>query len=161
MCLQSCTFVENPRSTRCNQFIILFWWTSVTVVAGHEGFCSRYNNNWYMLLAFTRATTSHQELGHRTQWQLSWSTAVTCFLKAYFSVWITSFWHYLLPLCSKATCNVSITFCCLIIYAAKIFFVFIIFMVDLNHACTKYFNCEQFSNCSTLNYQSSSLLPIA
>ena len=109
-----------------------------------------------MLLAFTRATASHQELGHCMRWQLSWPTAVSCGLKAYFSVRITTFWHYLLPLCFIATCNVTITFCCLIMYAAQKFFLFIIFMGDVNHAW-KYFKCEQFSNYGTLHYQSSSL----
>ena len=120
VCLQSCTFQENPRSTRCNRFIICVD-ELVYVVSEHEGFCSRYNNNHYAVGIYTGNHITSRARASHMRWQLSWPTAVPCDLKAYFSVRITSYWHYLLPLCSKATCNVTITFCCLIIYAAKNF----------------------------------------
>ena len=72
-----------------------------------------------MLLAFTRR--SQCEMGHLTQWQASRQQAL--------GIRIPPDQHYLLPLCSKATGDVTVIVRCHIILLQKSFVCFI-FMVD-------------------------------
>ena len=61
------------------------WWTTVTVIAGHGGFCKRYNS---MLLAFTCMGIASRAWASHTM--ASWPTAVPWDLEACFSIQNTS-----------------------------------------------------------------------
>ena len=89
-----------------------------------------------MLLAFT-CTRALNAMASR-------STAVPWYLQVYFSFRIPSNQHFLLPLCCKTTCNVSINFTVMLSYnLLQQKLMHLIFMVDMNHKNT--LNRKQFS----------------
>ena len=100
------------------------WWTSASVVAGQEGFAADKIATDYDVGIYTGNRIASWARASYAM-ALSWPTAVPCDLKAYISIWITYYWHYLLPFCAKATCNVTVTFCYLrILCCCKIFGVY-------------------------------------
>ena len=84
------------------------WWITVTIITGHGGFYSRYNDNRYAVGIYMGialwAKTSHAMQAGRQQSLRIWKPI------SWFR--IPPDWHYMyvLPLYSKATCNVTIIF---------------------------------------------------